>query len=93
VLTDYRDWDFEREDSDAIVADVRSRDAVVVDYILAKHFPGLYRPQGIAHIWHLIACRRLDCDVSEELGYMTEVWVPMAANLIADAEMKSVFAP
>lgn len=75
-LKEYRDLDVEREDSDAIVADVRDRGAVKVDYVLAKHFPGLYRARGIAHIWHLIARRRLDCDAGGDLGEMTEVWVP-----------------
>lgn len=75
-LKEYRDLDVEREDSDAIVADVRDRGAVKVDYVLATHFPGLYRARGIAHIWHLIARRRLDCDVGRDLGDMTEVWVP-----------------
>ena len=75
-LKEYRDLDVEREDSDSIVADVKELGAVKVDYVLAKHFPGLYRARGIAHVWHLIARRRLDCDVSRDLGEMTEVWVP-----------------
>lgn len=75
-LKEYRDLDVDREDSDAIVADVRALGSATVDYVLARHFPGLYRAQGIAHVWHLIARRRLDCDVGGELTDMTEVWVP-----------------
>jgi len=75
-LKEYLDLDVDCEDSDAVVEDVRDRDVVTVDYLLARHFPGLYRAQGIAHIWHLIARRRLDCDVCGELGYLTEVWAP-----------------
>lgn len=75
-LKEYRDLDVDQEDSDAIVADVKALGAAKVDYVLAKHFPGLYRSRGIAHIWHLIARRRLDCDVGEQLGDMTEVWAP-----------------
>lgn len=75
-LKEYRDLDVDREDSDAIVEDVKARGAVNVDYLLAKHFPGLYRARGIAHIWHLIARRRLDCDVGRDLSDLTEVWVP-----------------
>ena len=75
-LKEYRDLDVDREDSDAIVADVRAKGAVKVDYVLAKHFPALYQARGIAHIWHLIARRRLDCDVGMDLNDMTEVWVP-----------------
>lgn len=75
-LKEYRDLDVDHEDSDAIVEDVKAHSAVKVDYLLAKHFPGLYRARGIAHIWHLIARRRLDCDVGRELSDLTEVWVP-----------------
>eukprot|EP01030_Chromulinospumella_sphaerica_P000028 gene28-33_t len=77
-LKEYRDLDVEREDSDSIVADVRELGAVRVDYVLAKHFPGLYRARGIAHVWHLIARRRLDCDVGRDLGELTEVWTASA---------------
>ena len=75
-LKEYRDLDVDREDSDSIVADVKALGAVKVDYVLAKHFPGLYRARGIAHIWHLIARRRLDFDIGGDLDDMTEVWVP-----------------
>ncbi|MDP4078523.1 TnsA endonuclease N-terminal domain-containing protein [Acidovorax sp. A1169] len=75
-LMEYRDRDVPREESDVIVDDVRSLGIAKIDYVLAKHFPGLYRAEGVAHLWHLIATRRLDCDIGELLGDATEVWVP-----------------
>jgi hypothetical protein len=47
-----------------------------VDYLLARHFPGIYRAEGIAHLWHLLATRKIDCDISRPLNMFTEVWVP-----------------
>lgn len=75
-LRRYRDRDVAREESDAIVADLKSLGIAKIDYLLAKHFPGLYRAEGIAHLWHLMANRRIDGDISDLLGDMTEVWVP-----------------
>ncbi len=31
---------------------------------------------GIAHLWHLLATRRLDCDISRPLNHDTEFWIP-----------------
>lgn len=75
-LRKFRDLDVPREESDAIVADLRTLGSAKIDYLLAKHFPGLYRAEGIAHLWHLIAIRRLDADIGETLDDSTEVWVP-----------------
>lgn len=77
-LREYEDLDVSREESDAIVEDLRSLGIAKIDYLLAKHFPGLYRAEGIAHLWHLLAVRRLDCDICDLLGDSTEVWVPHA---------------
>ncbi len=30
---------------------------------------------GIAHLWHLLATRRLDCDISRPLNRETELWI------------------
>lgn len=75
-LKKYRDRDVSREESDLIVDDVRTLGSASVDYLLAKHFPGLYRAEGIAHLWHLLAVRRLDCDIFASLNDNTQVWVP-----------------
>ena len=30
---------------------------------------------GIAHLWHLLATRRVDCDISRPLNQQTKFWI------------------
>jgi hypothetical protein len=47
-----------------------------VHYLLARFFMGqAKRAEGVAHIWHLLAMRRLDCDMTLPLGDFTTLWV------------------
>ena len=66
-----REWDTER-----IVADVEGLGQASFAAVLDEHFGGIYRSEGVAHLWHLLATRRLDCDISLPLGNETELWVP-----------------
>ncbi len=75
-LDQYKKKDFPLEESKAILETVRFKGQIPLHYILAMHFGGLYRGQGIAHIWHLIATRALDCDIARPLRNTTEIWVP-----------------
>lgn len=75
-LRRYRDTAFPVEESDAIVKDVRDLGSATFDYLLAKHFQGIYAAEGVAHLWGLLAQRRLDCDICLPLGGSTELWVP-----------------
>lgn len=75
-LRRYRDTTYPAQESDWIVASVREMGAATFDYLLAKHFPGVYAAEGIGHIWCLLASRRLDCDICLPLGGNTELWVP-----------------
>lgn len=43
---------------------------------ITRHFIGDERAVGISHLWHLVAMRRLDCDISSPLGDFTELWIP-----------------
>ncbi|MBR7780617.1 heteromeric transposase endonuclease subunit TnsA [Undibacterium sp. LFS511W] len=77
-LERYKRMTFVREESEAVISSVRDMGSTPVHYLLARHFMGIYREEGIAHIWSLIATRRLDCDVSHPLNEFTQVWIPHA---------------
>jgi hypothetical protein len=75
-LEGYKRMQFPEEESRYVVETVRQMGAAPFHYLLARHFNGIYRAEGIAHIWHLLATRRLDCDISRPLNHSTELWVP-----------------
>ena len=75
-LQRYVRMDFPVEESNWVVEGVRQIGSASFDHILARHFPGMYRAEGIAHLWHLLAIRRLDCDMSLQLSHKTDLWVP-----------------
>lgn len=75
-LARYKRMTFPPEESRVVIETAKQMGTVTVDYLLARHFMGLYRAQGIAHIWHLLAIRALDCDISRPLSNFTELWVP-----------------
>lgn len=75
-LDRYKRMQFPVEESRWIVENVRQMGSAPFHYLLARHFMGEYRAAGIAHIWHLLACRQLDCDISRPLNDFTELWVP-----------------
>lgn len=79
-LERYKRMNFPSEESASVVESVRQMGATPIHYLLARHFMGMYRGQGIAHIWHLIAARRLDCDISTRLSEFSEVWIPANAH-------------
>ena len=66
-----RAWDSER-----IVAHLKGVGQGTSTSVLDEHFGGIYRSESIAHLWHLLATRQLDCDISLPLGNATELWVP-----------------
>lgn len=75
-LRRYDDLDVCPHQSAAILEDLSELGSVSIDYMLAKHFPGSFRMQGIAHLWHLLATRQLDCDICDPLNDNTTIWVP-----------------
>lgn len=75
-LSRYRRMAFLEEESRTVVETVANMGGATVDYLLARHFMGIYRAEGISHLWHLLATRRLDCDIARPLGDFTELWVP-----------------
>lgn len=75
-LSRYKRMSFPQEESAVVLDSVRQMGSVTVDYLLARFFMGIYRVEGIAHLWHLLATRGLDCDISRPLTNFTEVWIP-----------------
>lgn len=75
-LERYKRMQFPVEESRWVIENVRLMGSAPFHYILARHFMGKYRAEGIAHIWHLLSTRQLDCDISRPLNDFTELWVP-----------------
>ncbi|MDR1853639.1 MAG: TnsA endonuclease N-terminal domain-containing protein [Azoarcus sp.] len=75
-LEPYKRQSFPVEESKAVLDSVMEMGCVTLDYLLARHFMGTYRAEGISHIWHLLATRQLDCDISRPFNEFTELWMP-----------------
>ena len=72
-LERYKRMDTSAWDSDRIVAHLKGVGQTTFAAVLDEHFGGIYRGEGIAYLWHLLATRRLDCDISLPLGNETEL--------------------
>ena len=75
-LDRYKRMQFPIEEARCVIDSVRQMGGAPFHHLLAKHFMGIYKAEGIAHIWHLLATRQLDCDISLPLNDFTELWVP-----------------
>ena len=75
-LDRYKRTQFPIEETRSVIESVRQMGGTPFHYLLAKHFMGIYKAEGVAHIWHLLATRQLDCDISLPLSDFTELWVP-----------------
>jgi hypothetical protein len=72
----YKRMHYPAEESRWIVENIKQMGSAPFHYIIARHFMGIYKTEGIAHIWHLLATRQLDCDITRPLNDFTELWVP-----------------
>lgn len=75
-LERYKRISFPAQETMAVLASINQMGSSTVDYLLARHFMGIYRAEGLSHIWHLLATRQLDCDMSRPLNEFSELWVP-----------------
>lgn len=75
-LERYKRMQFSAEESWWVLETVSQMGCATMDYLLARHFMGIYRAEGIAHLWHLLATRKLDCDISRPLNEFSELWIP-----------------
>lgn len=74
-LERYKRMQFSAEESRWLIENIRQMGSAQFDFIIARHFMGLYRAEGIAHVWHLLATRQLDCDITRPLNDATRLWV------------------
>lgn len=75
-LERYKRMTFPPKEAQQILESVQQMGVSNVDYLLARHFMGIYRAEGISQIWHLLATRQLDCDMSRPLNEFSELWIP-----------------
>ncbi|MHA6578478.1 TnsA endonuclease N-terminal domain-containing protein [Pseudomonas yamanorum] len=73
-LERFRHADYAEQDLDAVMRTVAFKGIASIQYLLALHFQG-EDALGKSHIFHLIATRQLDCDISGFLGDSLEVMV------------------
>ena len=75
-LERYKRMQFPMEESRAVVETVKQMGLVPFHYLVSRHFMGIYKAEGIAHLWHLLATRQLDCDINLPFSDFTELWIP-----------------
>ncbi len=75
-LDRYKRTEFPVEETRCVIENVQQMGSAPFHYILARHFMGIYKAEGVAHIWYLLATRKLDCDITRPLNDFTELWVP-----------------
>lgn len=76
LLERYKRMQFPTEECQTIINTVKQMGCSTADYLLARHFLGIYRAEGISLIWHLLATRQLDCDIGLPINELTNLWVP-----------------
>jgi hypothetical protein len=64
------------EESRCVIESVQQMGSAPFHYLLARHFMGIYKAEGVSHIWHLLSTRQLDCDITRPLSDSTELWLP-----------------
>ncbi|MGJ8586283.1 MAG: TnsA endonuclease N-terminal domain-containing protein [Marinosulfonomonas sp.] len=74
-LERFKRSDFPEEESRWVLETVEQMGSAPFHYLLTQHFQGNDRSVGVAHLWHLLAMRRLDCDINRKLGDFTELWI------------------
>jgi len=75
-LDRYKRMPFPEEQSLALIEWVRRLQATTVGDLAASHFKPVEQNEGIAHIWHLVAMRQLECQIDAPLTEQTALWMP-----------------
>lgn len=75
-LQRYKPMTFPTEESRWVISSLQEMGSAPFHYLLARHFAGSARGEGISHLWHLLATRQLECDISRPLDQHTELWIP-----------------
>lgn len=72
----YKRMRFEAEDSQRAIETLRSIGPTSIGAILDQHYNSTSRSQGMAFLWHLVAVRKLDCEITGPMNHHTKLWVP-----------------
>ena len=75
-LERYRRMDFNNDDSEWLIENIRELGSANMQYLVDELIAADEQSIGITHLWHLLATRRLDCDISRPLRRDSEVWIP-----------------
>lgn len=75
-LQRYRRMQFSQDDSKWLLDTIRTMGLAPMRYLVDERLAAGRPSVGIAHLWHLLATRRLDCDISRPLNRNTELWIP-----------------
>lgn len=75
-LARYKRMSFPEERSIAMIDHVRSCQTTTVADLAASYCEPGQRSEGVAHIWHLVAMRDLECQVETPLTERTAIWIP-----------------
>ena len=84
-LERYKRMSFDQVDSDWVLKTVEEMGSVPFHYLLARHYISeANQGVGISHLWHLLATRKLDCDISNKLDHSTELWLHINEQVSGD---------
>ena len=75
-LQRYKRMRFPNEDSAWLLDTIRQMGSAQMRYLVDERLAAGRPSVGITHLWHLLATRRLDCDISRPLNSSTELWIP-----------------
>ena len=76
ALERFKYQQYSSNENNAVIETVRQSSRIIVQDLLISLFEPAKRFQGVAHVWHLLVTRKLDCDMSLPLSELTELWVP-----------------
>lgn len=74
-LEPYKRMSFDPEDTQWVLNTLRAMGCASFQYLLTRHYMGIYQATGAAHLWHLLATRQIDCDMTLPLTDRAELWV------------------
>ena len=75
-LERYREMTFDHEETAQLIEHIRRLGSAPMRYLVDELIAADERSVGIAHLWHLLATRVIDCDISRPLNTDTECWIP-----------------
>lgn len=73
LLDRYKSHSYPIEDTELILNTVKNLGVVELNTIL----PEILNINAQAHVWYLLANRKLDCDINKSLSLDTKLWIPL----------------